>query len=825
MINLEHLSLVKWRLLLVAVIVLGIGLHVPSSLLLDPIAPMDLMYAHPPWNQYIPQGVTIGNYTPSDQMDFHQPLLKYLSDSVRSGEIPAYTNLLGNGTPLFFNAIHYASNPIIMSLSVLLGPEYGYTLYLYIMLAIGSLSAAWLCDSYGVTRVGTLWCVIVLVFSTTGLTALGIPMSDQMHFTLLAMASVRALLLSPTLYRAIFLAVPLYLVVTSAYAPGTIAAVILLGAYTIFEFSSYLRRTFDPIRPAVLFVVSGVLAVALALPHLIETLNFFLGSGDEGVDQRSGIYGAIALKPAGALTSVLPHLFGFPPGASGPGGMLWFYDANYIGLAPLVLILPSIFAARQGGARLFFVVASAVYMFSMYNLGDVYLNLTKDLPLISGIRAYTHIYMALISVSFATAFGLDYFLSDKLTVRKFWASLAVALIIIAAVALRAIDVQEFVDTDAMRSVAITFFLGFLGLLCLLASAKLFSTKTARGNTDGFDGKLSFSMVLALGFTLCSLLFASDGVNRTVPKSTYYPAIPELDFLAEQQADGKVLPLERSILSMGHLPYEIRSLGYTGFYPYRTRRIFSAINADFPMNVYTMQFVHQPGSRIDITHPFVRGMGVKFITTHAGADLPQPPSQNMQSGSFDLVQDGAIRVYEDTGFSGRAFVPTTCIEAAGDDAFELIEAERMDLTRVVVKDSCERRNIGGGEAQIVAETSGEIIIEAELSQPGVIVVGDSYAPGFTSTVNGSKAEVHQVNYNFLGVDVPAGASTVVLRYKPSWLMPAVLLSTLTWLAVISLLIFAFLSRRYRAVRRLESSIVDSDTADSGVLVKASSRALK
>jgi hypothetical protein len=56
------------------------------------------------------------------------------------------------------------------------------------------------------------------------------------------------------------------------------------------------------------------------------------------------------------------------------------------------------------------------------------------------------------------------------------------------------------------------------------------------------------------------------------------------------------------------------------------------------------------------------------------------------------------------------------------------------------------------------------------RPALVVVSESFHPGWSATVNGAAVGVLPVNNLFLGVEVPAGESTVELRFRPPGLVP-------------------------------------------------------
>jgi len=59
----------------------------------------------------------------------------------------------------------------------------------------------------------------------------------------------------------------------------------------------------------------------------------------------------------------------------------------------------------------------------------------------------------------------------------------------------------------------------------------------------------------------------------------------------------------------------------------------------------------------------------------------------------------------------------------------------------------------------------LTIHVDSDASGLLVVTDSYYPGWTATVNGNTTPIHRVNHAFRGVRVPSGPSVVKMTYDP------------------------------------------------------------
>jgi len=75
------------------------------------------------------------------------------------------------------------------------------------------------------------------------------------------------------------------------------------------------------------------------------------------------------------------------------------------------------------------------------------------------------------------------------------------------------------------------------------------------------------------------------------------------------------------------------------------------------------------------------------------------------------------------------------------------------------------------------------IEIDSGAAGLLVVSDSYFPGWVATMNGKKVPIYRVNLGFRGVRVPAGKSVVNMTYAPVSVPVGIAVSLVTVVAVV------------------------------------------
>jgi hypothetical protein len=111
-----------------------------------------------------------------------------------------------------------------------------------------------------------------------------------------------------------------------------------------------------------------------------------------------------------------------------------------------------------------------------------------------------------------------------------------------------------------------------------------------------------------------------------------------------------------------------------------------------------------------------------------------------------------------------------------DARHRVIVERSEFERL----DAQPADTGAGSGRILTARRG--INDARLvvtsTAPGWLLVPDSWSEGWTATVNGEATDVWRINYTQRAVRVPAGRSTVSLRYRPPFYRMGVIISLAT-----------------------------------------------
>jgi hypothetical protein len=167
-------------------------------------------------------------------------------------------------------------------------------------------------------------------------------------------------------------------------------------------------------------------------------------------------------------------------------------------------------------------------------------------------------------------------------------------------------------------------------------------------------------------------------------------------------------------------------------------------------------------------PDVIIQAVTLIDERTGMFMPLLPSDR---GRFALVHSGDVKIYANRETAPRVRLVHDWQPAATEtDALAYLQAQgEAALEKPVVEGPLPREmapqsGVPDGIAEITAYAPERVEIRTVSDSPGLLVLADSYYPGWQATIDDESAPVLATNYLFRGVPIPAGEHTVVMEYQ-------------------------------------------------------------
>lgn len=138
--------------------------------------------------------------------------------------------------------------------------------------------------------------------------------------------------------------------------------------------------------------------------------------------------------------------------------------------------------------------------------------------------------------------------------------------------------------------------------------------------------------------------------------------------------------------------------------------------------------------------------------------------------------------------GRARVADgpAALEALADPGFD----PRLEVILPAGEPVSAPDSLFTGSARLLELHADRVRVEAETSQPGYVVLVDTYDPNWTATVDGRRATVLRANLGFRAVAVLAGRHLVEYRYRPATIVVGLAITVCALLAGVALTVARF-----------------------------------
>jgi hypothetical protein len=254
---------------------------------------------------------------------------------------------------------------------------------------------------------------------------------------------------------------------------------------------------------------------------------------------------------------------------------------------------------------------------------------------------------------------------------------------------------------------------------------------------------------------------------------------------QQERDWPALLLGRAVLFRLH-----DALGYS---PIQVPRYWNYIRATNRLPVFYNAAVIQVPSPEDVAL-----LGVRYLIVHEGQQIPADVPGEI------IASEAGYHLLELDGAQPRAsVVPTWSVVDDGALALESVVGRGFDpsITAVVEGDP-EISPVAGsarGTATYEEVSPEDVRLEVVANGPSILVVRNTWEPGWEATVDGRPARLVRADFFLQGVPVPEGHHEVRLVYREPAIGRGILGSALAWTALLVLGVAAAVIGRGRATR--------------------------
>ena len=95
----------------------------------------------------------------------------------------------------------------------------------------------------------------------------------------------------------------------------------------------------------------------------------------------------------------------------------------------------------------------------------------------------------------------------------------------------------------------------------------------------------------------------------------------------------------------------------------------------------------------------------------------------------------------------------------------------------------------GSVAVSEYSPGHIRLDVDAQRPSLLVVSESYYPGWRATLDNQPVEILRANYLSQGIVVPAGKHTIEMKYEPNSFRNGVIISLVGLMGLLALIVWA------------------------------------
>lgn len=540
------------------------------------------------------------------------------------------------------------------------------------------------------------------------------------------------------------------------------------GLITLLGFIVYYGKSQKTNFSTYAFLFIGIaLGIGISAIQLLPSIELFKSSY-RGLGDSYEIFSQSLMKPYQLFRLLAPDFFGNPVTRDTTIG--YIEQSGYFGIVPLFFCFYAAFFGKKNIFTKFFMGSFIVaLLFSLNGIGQVLYFL--KIPLITsgyGERVFS---IVLFSGSLLAGFGVNEFIASN-AIKKKIISLLLFCTTFIIIAGGSILLQKTIglQNNLLRDLRYPFLILFLfALATLIFVYKLKEQKYGAKALVIFVIILTFFDLFRMGYRF--LTFSNS--------KFLYPQTPVVTFVKENSATtlsrnyGLTEPELATYLNI------YTSETYNPLYLMRSGIVLNALQK-IPPNQLPVNKYHLSRAKGDNLKSTLDFLGTSFIVARKdfNPSIEYFGSAKYQNVLSPVFSDDTHTVYKNSAAYPRFNVLYKTVIARSDtEALKLITEDKLDFKKQVIveEEILPNSSSGTGSAILVSSDINNQKFNIESSAKGIFYISDTFFPGWTANINNKPAKIYRVNYNFKGIVVPEGKSTIELTYFPISLLVGIYIS--------------------------------------------------
>lgn len=739
----------------------------------------DQLWTAVPWSASAPSLSTPLGANPelADSVVVFEPFLEYTRE--RLPDLPLWNPHIMAGRPFLADAQSAVLSPFSVP-SYVLPRDLSFAITAALKVFVGAFGTFLFARALGLGIAGAFLAGVVYGFGQFTVDWVTWPQSSIRVLLPWLLLLVEALLKRPRALPVLGLAVVVALQFFGGHPETSYDVLVVTVAFALFRLLELKRRDQPVWRPALAVALGLAAGIALAAVAIVPFVELLLHSSD--LESRKLLTGG-HVPPGYLLGLVMPTYWGRPTDTGIFLSETLMVDrAFYAGALPLMLAAG---ALMRPSMRRVALTAGGLGSLAVVVGVEPFLSIAEKFP--GPVRTDRLTFLFLFAVALLAGVGLDDLVRARLGAIQRQMLLGVSALVVCfpLVYVAVVERPALQHLDAalrlawgFRPPAEAFTAGSRDDVIHLAALSEWLPLAAAG---------AALLALRAQRRLAASSFATMAVALVVADlfklgMGFNPAITTTQ--AEQPATGAVQFLQRAGLTRfagvdsdrpsvvpPPLPADV-GMRYD---------LYDARGRDFPViDRFTTLWARNvapvlPAPHFDLPAPDARALRALSLLS-VGYLLQDPRDPPLDLPGLILAYEGRdARVYRNERALPRAFVVgAQRVVATGEQAVEAVESPSFDAGSTAVTEN----RIPGvptaaspgppdvGTASITSYEPERLVIRARATRRSVLVLTDSYFPGWSAEIDGKPTDIERVDYLLRGVRLPPGVHEVTFSYRPS-----------------------------------------------------------
>ncbi len=555
-------------------------------------------------------------------------------------------------------------------------------------------------------------------------------------------------------------------------------SVIFILAYVLFRFLVVKKKILFGLEVGILFLIG----VALTGIQSIPTFEL-IGHAARVSQNYPFLIKNLLIQPYQTLLLLIPDLFGNPATRNYLFSDSYPGNAMYIGMLPFLFALFAITKIRVHRQIRFFTSTAIVLLLFLVRTPFTELFYKLQIPFFSTGSPSNALFLLSFSLAVLTGFGLDYYIQEK---NKKVLRIAIALLVVIGLILLLSRIFHL-QISYKNTVFSLLLAGVSGFVVVFGYL--------------FPKKKTIITCVIIVITIADLFYFFQKFNPFVKPVLVYPPVGITTTLQQLTQNQRVwsygdATVDPNVLSVYHIQ---DPTGYDPLYPKVYGEFISSSQDGNIRTTFTNQsrsdaviapaFHEEDLTRNPYRFKILDATSVGYILSK---EILSTDFLTQRHWKLTTSQDG-WNIYQNISALPHAYIVgsyNTYTDA--NDFSKKFYANTFDVhSLVLLEKPVGNIMLTQADVRIIRYSPEQVAIKTITNGTGLLVLTDTYFPGWNASIDGKQVPILKANYTFKAVKIPAGVHTVTFSYQPSSFSTGL---TLTIMGVVGFFIMLFIVKR-------------------------------